>query len=146
MSIITAFTAGVDSEPLIRGIGQRKKISLCDMFALGHEHADGRDCFNASNSKYKSLLTNDTDRSSPTKKDHKSTADLMANAEKQEGNKSNQSHGSRTKFDEIMNQICQNHGFPLNHLVKDYHLYKHEIIDTGKDKTKGGHPKKERRC
>ena len=66
----------------------------------------------------------------------------MANAEKQEGNKSKQSHGSHAKFDEIMNQMCQNHGFPVNHLAKDCHTYKCDIIDAGKDKTKGGCPKK----
>jgi hypothetical protein len=53
VSIVTAFTAGVDSEPLIRDIGRRKNISLSDMFALAHEHANGEDCFNASNGKYK---------------------------------------------------------------------------------------------
>jgi hypothetical protein len=54
MSSVTAFTARVDSEPLIRHIGRRKNISLQEMFALAHEYADGEDCFNASNSKYKS--------------------------------------------------------------------------------------------
>ena len=53
-SIIIAFTAGVDSEPLIRDIGQGKNIGLCDIFALSHEHANSKDCFNASNGKYNS--------------------------------------------------------------------------------------------
>jgi hypothetical protein len=30
----------------------------------------------------------------------------------------------------------------VNHLARDCHTYKREIIDAGKDKTKGGHPKK----
>jgi hypothetical protein len=51
--IITAFTAGIDSKPLIWDIGRRKNISLCDMFALAHEHADDKDYFNTSNNKYK---------------------------------------------------------------------------------------------
>ena len=46
------------------------------------------------------------------------------------------------KFDEIMNQTCQNHGFPVNHLARDRNTYKREIIEAGKDKTKGGRPKK----
>ena len=50
-SIVTAFTAGIDSEPLIWDIGRRKSISLRNMFTLAHEHADAKDCFNASNSK-----------------------------------------------------------------------------------------------
>jgi hypothetical protein len=41
-----------------------------------------------------------------------------------------------------MNQMCQNHGFPVNHLARDCHTYKHKIINAGKDKTKGSHPKK----
>jgi hypothetical protein len=53
-SIVTAFTAGIDSEPLIQDIGRRKNISLGNMFALAHEHADGEDYFNASNGKHKS--------------------------------------------------------------------------------------------
>ena len=52
--IIIAFTTGVDSKPLIRDIGRRKNISLHDMFALANEHANNKDCFNASNGKYKS--------------------------------------------------------------------------------------------
>jgi hypothetical protein len=43
-----------------------------------------------------------------------------------------------------MNQMCQNHGFPVNHLARDCHTYKGEIIDANKDKTKGGSPKKEK--
>ena len=66
----------------------------------------------------------------------------MANAEKQEGNKSKQSHGGRTKFDKIMNQTCQNHGFLVNNLSRDCHTYKCEIIEASKDKTKDGRPKK----
>jgi len=30
----------------------------------------------------------------------------------------------------------------MNHLARDNHTYKHEIIEAGKDKTKGGRPKK----
>jgi hypothetical protein len=41
-----------------------------------------------------------------------------------------------------MNQTCQNHGFLVNHLARDYHTYKHEIIEAGKGKMKGSHPKK----
>jgi hypothetical protein len=41
-----------------------------------------------------------------------------------------------------MNQTCQNHDFLVNHLARDYHTYKREIIEAGKGKTKGGHPKK----
>jgi hypothetical protein len=137
-SIVTAFTAGVDSEPLIRDIGRRKNISLRDMFALAHEHADSEDCFNASNGKYKSRLTDNADRSPLTKKDHKHRGKLVAIAEKQEGNKFKQSHESRAKIDEIMNQTCQNHSFPMNHLARDYHNYKCVIIEAGKDKTKDG--------
>jgi hypothetical protein len=66
----------------------------------------------------------------------------VANAEKQEGNKSKQSHRDCAKFDEIMNQTCQNHGFLVNHLATDYHIYKREIIKAGKDKMKGNHSKK----
>jgi hypothetical protein len=77
-----------------------------------------------------------------TKKDHKHRGELVANAEKQEGNKFKQSHGSYAKFNEIMNQTCQNHGFPMNHLAKDCYNYKHEIIEASKEKTKGVHPKK----
>ena len=66
----------------------------------------------------------------------------MANTEKQEGNKPKQSRGGRGKFDEIMNQTCQNHGFLVNHLVRDCHTYKCEIIEAGKDKMKGGRSKK----
>ena len=66
----------------------------------------------------------------------------MANAEKQEGNKSKQSHGSHAKFDEIMNHTCQNHGFPVNDLARDCHIYKREIIEAGKGKMKGGYLKK----
>jgi hypothetical protein len=66
----------------------------------------------------------------------------VANADKPEGNKFKQSHGGHAKFDEIMNQTCQNHGFPVNHFARDYHTYKHEIIAAGKDKTKGSHSKK----
>ena len=73
------------------------------MFALAHEHADGEDCFNASNGKYKSWLTDEVDQSSLTKKDHKRRGELVANAEKQEGNKFKQSRGGCAKFDEIMN-------------------------------------------
>ena len=65
----------------------------------------------------------------------------MANAEKQEGNKFKQSRGGHAKFDEIMNQTCQNHGFPMNHLTRDCHTYKREIIKAGKDKMNGDHPK-----
>jgi hypothetical protein len=36
-----------------------------------------------------------------------------------------------------MNQTCQNHGFLVNHLARDCHTYKHEIIKADKDKTKG---------
>jgi hypothetical protein len=43
VSIVTAFTASVDREPLIQDIGRRKNISLRDMFTLAHEHADGKD-------------------------------------------------------------------------------------------------------
>jgi hypothetical protein len=132
MSSITAFTTRVDSEPLIRDIRRRKNISLQDMFALAHDYADGKDCFNASNSKYKSQLTNDADRSPLTKRDRMRRGELVANAEKQEGNKPKQSHGSHAKFDEIMNQTCQNHGFPVNHLARDRHTYKHEIIDAAR--------------
>jgi hypothetical protein len=82
MSSVTTFTASVDSEPLIRDIGRRKNISLRDMFTSAHEYADGEDCFNASNSKYKSQLTNDADRSSLTKRDHRRRGELVANAEK----------------------------------------------------------------
>jgi hypothetical protein len=53
-SIITAFTTGIDNEPLIQDIGRRKNISLCNMFALAHEHAEGEEFFNTSNGKYKS--------------------------------------------------------------------------------------------
>jgi hypothetical protein len=53
-SIVTAFTADVDSEALTQDIGRRKNISLHDMFSLAHEHADSEDCFNASNGKCKS--------------------------------------------------------------------------------------------
>ena len=66
----------------------------------------------------------------------------MVNAKKQEGNKFKQSRGGHAKFDEIMNQTCQNHGFPMNHLTRDCHTYKREIIKAGKDKTKGGRLKK----
>jgi hypothetical protein len=66
----------------------------------------------------------------------------MANVEKQEGNKSKQSHGGHAKLYKIMNQMCQNHGFPVNHLDKDCHTYKREIIDAGKDKAKGSRSKK----
>jgi hypothetical protein len=66
----------------------------------------------------------------------------VVNAEKQEGNKFKQSRGSRAKFDEIMNQTCQNHEFPMNHLARDCHTYKHDIIEAGKGKTKGGRSKK----
>lgn len=41
------------------------------------------------------------------------------------------------KFDEIMNQMCQNHGFLVNHLARDCHTCKREIIEM-----KGGRPKK----
>jgi hypothetical protein len=51
-SIITAFTAGIKSDALSQDIGRRKDISLQDMFALAHEHADSEDCFNASNDIY----------------------------------------------------------------------------------------------
>jgi hypothetical protein len=81
-SIVTAFTAGVDNEPLIRDIGQRKNSSLRDMFALAHKHADCEDCFNTSNGKYKWWLTDDADWSSLTKKDHKHRDELVANTEK----------------------------------------------------------------
>ena len=77
-----------------------------------------------------------------TKKDHKHRDELVANAEKQEVNKSKQSHGGRAKFDEIMNQTCQNHSFLVNHLARDCHTYKHEIIEASKDKTKGSRSKK----
>jgi hypothetical protein len=63
----------------------------------------------------------------------------VANAEKQEGNKPKQSHGGRGKFDEIMNQTCRNHSFPVNHLAKDCQTYKHEVIQASKEKSKGGH-------
>ena len=112
------------------------------MFALAHEHADGEDCFNASNDKYKSQLTDDADQSPLTKKDRKRRGELVANVEKQEGNKFKQSHGGRAKFDKIMNQTCQNHGFPVNHLARDCHTYKREIIEAGKGKMKGSRPKK----
>ena len=112
------------------------------MFALAHEHADGEDCFNASNDKYKSRLTEDVDQSPLTKKDRKRRGEHMDNAKKQEGNKFKQSCGGHAKFDEIMNQMCQNHGFPVNHLAKDCHTYKCEIIDAGKDKMKGDRSKK----
>jgi hypothetical protein len=52
------------------------------MFTLAHEHANGKDCLNANNGKYKLWLTDDADRSSPTKKDHKRRGELVANAEK----------------------------------------------------------------
>jgi hypothetical protein len=41
-----------------------------------------------------------------------------------------------------MNQTCQNHDFLVNHLARDCHTYKREIIEAGKDKTKGSRPKK----
>jgi hypothetical protein len=66
----------------------------------------------------------------------------VANTEKQEGNKSKQSHGGCAKFDEIMNQTRQNHGFLVNNLARDGHTYKCEIIKASKDKTKGGRSKK----
>jgi hypothetical protein len=40
-------------------------------------------------------------------------------------------------LDEIMNQMCQNHGFPANHLARYCYTYKCEIIDAGKDKMMG---------
>jgi hypothetical protein len=46
------------------------------------------------------------------------------------------------KFDEIMNQTCQNHSFSVNHLARDCHTYKCEIIEAGKGKMKGGRLKK----
>ena len=66
----------------------------------------------------------------------------MANAEKQEGNKFKQSCEGRGKFNKIMNQTCQNHGFSVSHLARDCHTYKCEIIEAGKGKMKGGHLKK----
>jgi hypothetical protein len=57
------------------------------MFALAHEHTNGEDCSNDSNSKYKSQLTDDVDQSALTKKDRKHRGELVANTEKQEGNK-----------------------------------------------------------
>jgi hypothetical protein len=41
-----------------------------------------------------------------------------------------------------MNQTCQNHGFLVNHLARDCHTYKREIIEASKGKTKGDHLKK----
>jgi len=70
----------------------------------------------------------------------------VANAEKQEGNKFKQSHGSHAKFNKIMNQTCHNHGFLVNHLARDCHTYKCEIIEASKDKTKDGRPKKGKDC
>jgi hypothetical protein len=112
------------------------------MFTLAHEHADGEGCFHASNGKYKSRLADNAGQSSPTKKDRKIRGELVANAEKQEGNKPKQSRGGRGKFDEIMNQTCQNHGFPVNHLARDCQTYKREVIQASKEKSKGGRPKK----
>jgi hypothetical protein len=68
----------------------------------------------------------------------------VANAKKQEGNKPKQSHGGHGKFNEILNQTCQNHGFPVNHLARDCQTYKHEIIQGSKDKAKGCRLKKEK--
>jgi hypothetical protein len=70
-SIINAITVGVNNEALIRDIGRKKNISIRDMFDLAHEHANGEDCFNTSNGKYKSCLVNKMDQSSSAKKDHK---------------------------------------------------------------------------
>ena len=66
----------------------------------------------------------------------------MDNVEKQEGNKSKQSQGGHAKFNEIMNQTCQNHGFLVNHLARDYHTCQHQIIEASKDKSKGCYQKK----
>ena len=41
-----------------------------------------------------------------------------------------------------MNQTCQNHDFPMNHLARDCHTYKCEIIEASKGKAKGSLPKK----
>jgi hypothetical protein len=51
------------------------------------------------------------------KKEYKRRGKLVANTEKQEGNKPKQSHGGCGKFDEIMNKMCENHGFSVNHLL-----------------------------
>jgi hypothetical protein len=68
----------------------------------------------------------------------------VANAMKQEGNKPKQSRGGHGKFNEILNQTCQNHGFPVNHLARDCQTYKCEIIQASKDKAKGCRLKKEK--
>jgi hypothetical protein len=74
------------------------------------------------------------------KKDRKRRGELVANTKKQEGNNPKQSHGGRGRFDEIMNKMCQNHGFLVNHLVRDCQTYKRVVIQANKDKSKGGRP------
>jgi hypothetical protein len=56
------------------------------------------------------------DESPLTKKDRKRRGKLVANAEKQEGNKSKQSRGGRAKFNEIINQTCQKPRLPSESL------------------------------
>lgn len=74
-------------KPLIRDIGQKKNISIRDIFGLAHEHADGEDYLNTSNGKYKSRLTDKLGQSSPTRKDRKHRGKFVASVEKRDGSK-----------------------------------------------------------
>jgi hypothetical protein len=84
------------------------------MFALAHEHADGEDCFNASNGNYKSRLTDDVVQSPLTKKDRKRRGKLVANAEKQKGNKFKQSR-KMCKIRRDHELDMSKPQFPVNH-------------------------------
>ena len=118
----------MNSEALIRDVRQRKNISFCDMFTLAHEHANGEDCFNASNSKYKSQLTDSVGKSSPTKKDRKRRSEFVVSTKKHDGSKPKHGHRGHGKFDEIMNKPCQNHNFPVTHLSKDCQTHKRPLL------------------
>lgn len=108
---------GVKSKALIRDIGQKKNITIWEMFDLAHEHADGEDTINDSNGKYNPRIANNADPCSSSKRDHKRRGDFVANVEKRRGN--NQKENNRDKFDKITNSPCQNHGFPVTHLAKE---------------------------
>lgn len=116
------------------------------MFELTHEHADSEDCLNASNGKYKSRNTDKADPSSFGKKDRKRRGEFVANTEKRGSNKQREGQNNRGKFNKIMNNPCQNHGFPVTHLAKDCNTYKQHIAqEGGKESRKGNPPNKGKR-
>jgi len=92
------------------------------LFDITYEHADGEDVVNISNDMNKPCSNSNASTSSPRKKDCKHKGYFVGNIKKGGGDKQKQNKWD--KFNNIMNNPCQNHGFWVTHLAKDCHMYR----------------------